>query len=154
MDPIDPNKPIRSLNDRKTARDFQKPGQPSFDALFKQRLESGPLKPSAPESPLPTEAIRPAQFTIEPTASGKIVVDQLQRLVDTMEMYHSKLDQAGTALKEIAPLVERMDSQSRSLVAVSGTGDDQSATLQEMVDQSLMLATLEISRFRSGYYNP
>ena len=153
MDAIDPNKPIHPATHSKTENDRQKTGRSSFDAVLKQQLGTDRLAPSAPQSLPLTAEIRPAQFTDEPQFSKHAVVDQLQHLVATMTAYQNKLDQTKTSLKEVAPLVDQMDSQSQLLTELSGSGGEQDGHLQELIDQSLMISTLEISKFRSGYYN-
>jgi hypothetical protein len=48
-----------------------------------------------------------------------MVVDQVKRLIDTMEVYQQKLIENGTTLKDIQPLVQQMKSESESLSATS-----------------------------------
>ena len=152
MDPIDPNKSIPAIITPQTANDQSKPGAPSFHTVFKESLDASNVQPSAPESLTLASGIHPAQFRDEPQSSAKTVVDQIKQLVDTMAAYQDKLAQKGATLKEVDPLVQQMATQSKALAAISETAGGQDAKLKEMIDQSLMLSTLEISRYRNGYY--
>ena len=153
MDPIDPNKRIQTIAAPQTGKVQSKPGKSSFDAVFKQHLDADNVQPSAPHSSSLASGIHPAQFALESQSSGKTVIDQIHMLVDTMAAYREKLAERGVGLKEVAPLVKEMESQNEALSKISGATGGQDGKLQDMIDQSLMLSTLEISKFRSGYYN-
>ena len=153
MDAIGPNKPIQTIAETKTRNGPTKPGKSSFDAVFKQSLDAGDVQPPASESLTLASGIHPAQFASESKPSEKAVVDQIHMLVDTLAAYHDKLADRGASLKEVAPIVQQMESQNKSLSEISGATGRQDSKLQEMVNQSLMLSTLEISKYRSGYYN-
>lgn len=153
MDPIDPNKAIRAIAKPDAAKVPSTKGKPSFDAVFKKRLEATHVQPAAAESSMQPSGVHPAQFAVAPQPSDTVVIDQIQNLIDTMDAYRERLVEKGTVLKEVAPLVQQMESQSETLSAASESAGGQDTSLQEMIDQSLMLSTLEISKFRSGCYN-
>ena len=81
-----------------------------------------------------------------------MLVDRVQRLIDTMGAYQQKLIDSGATLKDIQSLVQKMANESESLSAKSNAVEGQQR-LKTIVDQSLTLASMEIAKFNSGYYN-
>jgi DNA anti-recombination protein RmuC len=81
-----------------------------------------------------------------------MIVERVQRLIDTMGVYQQKLIDHGATLKDMQTLVQKMTSQSESLSATSNTVEGQEG-LKTIVNQSLTLASMEIAKFNSGYYN-
>ncbi len=149
---INPDKSILDITERNKGGNSQKVNRGEFDAVFRQAVASAEIKGTETEATNFISDIRPAQFTLEPSSSANMVVDQVQRLIDTLEAYQQKLIENGATLKEIHPLVQKMASQSESLYeTLSAMGDQE--TLQTIVNQSLTLASMEIAKFNSGYYN-
>ena len=100
MDIIDPNKPIQTTAEPKKEKVQLKPGQSTFDAVFKQRLGEGNVQPSVPDSLSLPSAVHPAQFASQSQSSGRIIVDQVHQLVDTLTAYQNKLADRETTMKE------------------------------------------------------
>ena len=81
-----------------------------------------------------------------------MIVDRVQQLIDTMGVYQQKLTDSGATLKDIQSLVQKMATQSESLSATSNAVEGQKS-LKTIVNHSLTLASMEIAKFNSGYYN-
>ena len=149
---INPDIPILDINERNKGGNSPKVSRGEFDAVFRQAVASTEIKVTETEATHFVSEMRPAQFTAEPLPSTNRVVDQVQRLIDTMEVYQQKLIEKGAMLKEIQPLVQKMASQSESLgETLSAMGDQE--TLKSIVNQSLTLASMEIAKFNNGTYN-
>ena len=149
---IDPEKPILNIADQKKTENRSRVQKGEFDAIFRQAVDSTEGRGLAIESTAFISQIRPVQFTAESLPSTNMVVDRVQQLIDTMGAYQQKLNDSGATLKEIQPLVEKMTSQSESLGATSSAVEIQES-LKTIVNQSLTLASMEITKFNSGYYN-
>lgn len=149
---IDPNKPIlnHSESHRAESRSNAKKGE--FDALFRQAIDSTEFKQAKTESAPFLCDIRPTQFTSEPLPSENMIVDRVQQLIDTMEIYQQKLIDSGATLKDIHRLVQKMAVESESLSDTSNAVEGQKS-LKTIVNQSLALASMEIAKFNSGLYN-
>ena len=148
---IDPDKSIAAITDLKKVRHRANTHKGEFDAVFRQAIDSTSIRGAKTESAPLTTDIRPAQFMSAPMPSTEMVVDQVQKLVETMTSFQKKLTDEGATLKEIHPLVEKMASQSSSLAALSAATGKQER-LNTIVNQSLMLASMEIAKFKSGHY--
>jgi hypothetical protein len=149
---IDPNKPILNpaQNDRAESRSRANSGR--FDAIFQQAVDSTEPKQTRTESAPLLSDIRPAQFSPESLPSEKMIIDRVDRLIDTMGGYQQKLIDGDATLRDIHRLVQQMAVESESLGVTSNALEGQ-ARLKTIVNQSLTLASMEITKFNSGYYN-
>lgn len=151
---IDPNKPIQPIVDPKTERDKAKPANGGFDTIFKQAINSEETRPPSAETTLAASGIRPARFSTQ--TEGKIAVSIIhgaEQLVDTLDAYREKLDEDGATMKDVEPLVQQMTSQSEALASMSRSEEASDDKLQGIVDQALVLSSMEIARYNSGHYN-
>jgi hypothetical protein len=149
---IDPDKPILNITEQKGVSDRAKTPSGEFGSVFRQAIESTEIKAAGTESAALISALRPARFIVEAPPTTEMVVDRVEQLIETMAAYRQKLMESGATLKEIQPLVGRMSSQSESLTALS-TAVAEQENLGAIVNQSLMLASMEIAKYNSGYYN-
>ena len=149
---IDPDKPIGKLTAPQKTPAPNQTQKGGFDAIFRETLVAPPIPVAAAESTALTAAVLPAPFAGAPDRSTPMMVDRLQRLIDTMEAYQQRLMAGDATLKEVQPLVERLEKHSRPLSALSEFAQ-QPDDLVIMVNQALMLASMEVARFKSGHYN-
>lgn len=149
---IDPDKLVLNILEQNRAKSLPNGQKGEFDAIFRQSIDSTEFKGAKTESSPLVSEIRPAQFSSESLPTANMVVDRVQQLIDTMGVYQKKLIDQGATLKDIQALVQKMASQSESLSATSRTvkGEER---LQAIVNQSLTLASIEIAKFNSGYFN-
>ncbi len=152
METIDPNKPIVNVTGHNKAESRPKVEKGEFDAIFRQAVDSTECKRPKTESAPFLSDIRPAQFSSESLPLEKRLVDRVQRLIDTMGVYQQKLIDSGATLKDIQSLVQQIATESESLSAASTAVEGQNR-LKAIVDQSLTLASMEIAKFNSGFYN-
>jgi len=151
---IDPNKPIQSIVDSKTQSDRAKPADSGFDTIFKQAIKSEDTQTYTAESTLAASDIRPARFSAQTEGdTGVSVVARTEQLVETLEAYQEKLDEVGATMKDVEPLVQQMTSQSEALASMSQSEKGSGDKLQGIVDQALMLSSMEIAKYKSGHYN-
>ena len=149
---IDPNKPILNTSEHNRAESQSNVKKGGFDAIFRQAVDSPEFKDAKTESAPFLSEIRPAQFSSESLPSANMIVDRVQHLIDTMGVYQQKLTDSGATLKDIQSLVQKMATQSESLSATSNAVEVQKS-LKTIVNHSLTIASMEIAKFNSGYYN-
>ena len=149
---IDPNKPILNTGGHNRAESRSNLKKGGFDAIYRQAVDSTEFKGAKTESAPFLSEIRPAQFSSESLPSANVIVDRVQQLIDTMGVYQQKLTDSGATLKDIQLLVQKMATQSESLSATSNAVEGQKS-LKTIVNHSLTLASMEIAKFNSGFYN-
>ncbi len=152
MEIIDPNKPIVNVAGHNKAESQSKVKKGEFDAIFRQAVDSTEFKRPKTESAPFLSDIRPAQFSSESIPSENMLVERVQRLIDTMGAYQQILIDSGASLKDIQSLVQKMATENESLSAASNAVEGQKR-LKTIADQSMTLASMEIAKFNSGYYN-
>ena len=148
---IDSNKPIQPTTKTGNANRPSKTHSGGFDAVFKQEMASKTTAPMKTESSSQVGGIRPAWFTNENHGATSTAFDRVEQLIDTMAAYQNKLIENGATLKEIHSLVQQMASQTESLTKLSDKMDA-SDNLKTIVNQSLMLSSMEISKYYDGHY--
>jgi hypothetical protein len=149
---IDPDNPIGTLSAPQQTPAPNQTQKGGFDAIFRETLVAPPVPIAATESTAVTGNVLPAPFAVAPDRSTPMMVDRLQRLIDTMEAYQQRLMAGNATLKEVQPLVERLEKHSQPLSALSEAAQ-QPDNLVIMVNQAVMLASMEVARFKSGHYN-
>jgi hypothetical protein len=149
---IDPNKTILNVPQGRSSGNRSNVKKGEFDSIFRKVADSATIKDAAAEATPSLSDVRPARFVTEPLSPTNMVVAQVKQLIDTMEVYQQKLMENGTTLKDIQTQVQKMASESESLSAVAASETEQES-LKTIIDQSLMLSSMEIAKFNSGYYN-
>lgn len=147
---VDPDKPIPTL--APVARGRSAASTEKFDSILHHLVDSTPARPAEARPTYPVSDIRPARFAEAVNASRVNVVDQIGRLLDTMDTYRRKLIENGSTLRQIEPLVKRMASESESLRVMSEALEDRER-LKDIAGQSLVISSIEIARFSGGHYN-
>lgn len=149
---IDPDNPIGTLGAPQRTPAPNQTQKGGFDAIFRETLVAPPVPIAATDSTAVTGNVLPAPFAGAPDRSTPMMVDRLQRLIDTMEAYQQRLMAGNATLKEVQPLVERLEKHCQPLSALSEAAQ-QPDSLVIMVNQAVMLASMEVARFKSGHYN-
>jgi len=149
---IDADKPIQGIAGQHGSQIGKKTTTGEFDSALQEAM--GPA--SAPKANVASTSfvdhIRPARFEAENSATETGVLDRVARLIDTMDIYRRKLMDSGNTLRDIQGLIQDMESQSQSLKSISAEVNNQD-DLSDVVDQSLMLSSMEIAKFNGGHYN-
>jgi hypothetical protein len=153
---IDADKAITNIDiaEIKKTQNRAKAQVGEFNAIFQQARDAKDVNPTETQSTSFLGGIRPARFTAETETapSTNMIADQVEQLIDTMEAYQQKLIDNDATLKEIQPLMDKMASHHERLSAISKGVDDQEK-LGAVVNQSLMLSSMEMTRYNSGFYN-
>jgi glutamine synthetase adenylyltransferase len=148
---IDANKPIQPLTKTgNTDRPSKSQGE-GFDAVFRQEMTGKTTAPATTESSSQVGGIRPAWFANDNHGAASRAFDRVEQLIDTMAAYQNKLIDNGATLRDIHSLVQQMSSQSESLEKLADKMDA-SDNLKTIVNQSLMLSSMEISKYYNGHY--
>jgi hypothetical protein len=149
---IDADKPIQGIAGQPGAQIGMKTTGGGFDSALQEAMGSTSTPKANVASTPFIDRIRPARFEAENSVTEARVLDCVKRLIDTMDVYRQKLMDNGNTLKDIQGLIQDMESQSQSLRSISAEVNNQ-GELSDVVDQSLMLSSMEIAKFNGGHYN-
>jgi len=130
----------------------QAPAQPG-DASFEKVLQNTMTDLGALESrrPAAQSLQHIAAVHVQPPATREEVISRVSQFLDVMEEYSLKLGRPQITLKEIAPLVDRMDAeiQSMRLLSEALPMDD---GIKAILDESLIRSSVELIKFKRGDY--
>ncbi len=148
---FNPEKTIQPSVDPKKTGSNQPTEKNDFQNVFQQAIGSVETKNNAVQSTSSVSEIRPARFETQPQVSDNVVAGQVDSLINTLEAYREALSNGEATLKDIEPLIDRIDRQSDSLSkACRNTETDDG--LKAIADQVLSLSSMELARYKSGYY--
>ena len=107
-----------------------------------------------------TAGVRPAAFTnslsaIRPTSTvdsnRQAAIDRVENLLGLLDDYRKNLSDSRISLRQIDPIVQKMDKLKETLEPVLDSLPDDEK-LKDIVNQTLVTASLEITKFYRGDY--
>jgi hypothetical protein len=149
---IDPNQEIlKSAYPDKTIRP-DKPANNEFGTMLKDAINNEPSKTSAENmkpqmlSSIPNIQINPL-FAVQdnPTA------ERTENFLDILEEYQNKLLDPQATLRDIHPLIKRMETEQEALTPVLNSlppGDG----LKDILNDALVNSEVEVIKFNRGDY--
>jgi len=137
--------------------DHQKPKTTSgqhptgFQKIFDDLLQNQSKGVSVPSSP--AHAINPMPLTANAIEGLPVKTDlqAMERFVDSLDAYQQRLADPACSLRELEPVLGRLEKAQRHLSDVSEKTPADSP-LKAIMNEGLVTATMEICRFRSGIY--
>jgi hypothetical protein len=118
-----------------------------FGEILKQTIDQAPA--SDPVA-APAAAIRAQSVTSTPDPSG---VGRLEGYLDLLENYCQKLSNPRVSLKGLEANIRQLEEGRDALVRTLGSLPE-SDRLNDVLNQTLVTAEVEIMRFRRGDYLP
>lgn len=122
-----------------------------FQTILKQTVgcTDGENQTSRVAHPFSMQSVRPI---VAPEAEAALpLADRIDRLVDQLENYRFKLADPQASLKSIQPLLNDMAASSEKL-APKLEHLDEGDPLYDILNRSLVMVSLEITRFNRGDY--
>ena len=122
-----------------------------FQEILKQTVACSAAEKQATRvaHPFGPQSVR---LIARPEADGALSLeDRIDRLVDRLENYRLKLADPQTSLKSIQPLLNDIAATSEKLASKLKNLDEQNP-LKDILNRSLVMASLEITRFNRGDY--
>ena len=129
----------------------QPPAEKEFGNILKESVENVKKentgsRPTSFVSPLSgVQMIRTSKF------DKQFAIDRTENLIGLLDQYRHKLADPGTTLKNIDPIVRKIDQETENLAPVlDSLPEDED--LKNIVNQTLVTASLEVSKFYRGDY--
>jgi len=149
---IDPNQEIlKSAYTDKTIR-LDKPANNEFGTMLKDAINNEPSRTNSENmkpqmiSSIPNIQINPL-FAVQDNP----IVEQTENFLDILEEYQNKLLDPQTTLRDIHPLIQRMESEKETLTPVLNSlppGDG----LKDILNDALVNSEVEVIKFNRGDY--
>ena len=128
-------------------------GSEKFDDILRKTIGN---KAQGVAGPLPTAYVNPLAG-IQPMANLEMdrrgTVDMVEYLVDLLDQYRQQLSDPRLTLKKIDPIIKEIEKQREKLApALESLPDGEK--LKDIVNETLVTASLEVTKFYRGDYIP
>jgi hypothetical protein len=131
--------PIPPARDDKAASDFRAVLREVQAKETPEKTGTLSLPPLSSAIPLITlEATAPAG-----QASDRGIVSEVETLLDVLEEYQCEMDNPSVSLKQVQPLIERMETETKKLLPALDTLPDDS-TLKDILNRILVASSVEV----------
>ena len=94
-------------------------------------------------------AIQPPTFS---ERDKQVALDRVENFIGLLDQYHQKLADPRINLKNIDPIIREINQEKENLTPVLDSLPD-GEELKNIINQALVTATLEISKFYRGDYS-
>jgi hypothetical protein len=92
-----------------------------------------------------------AQMQPSPVTDTLCAIDRTEKLIDLLDQYRQKLAKPGNTLRSIDPIVREIDKETANLAPILESLPEGEA-LKKIVNQTMITASLEVTRFYRGDY--
>ena len=150
---IDPNQEIlkSAYNNDKTIRP-DKPAGNGFGTMLKDAINNEPSKINSENmKPQMINSIPNIQLNPLFAVQDNPIVEQTENLLDILEEYRNKLLDPQATLRDIHPLIQRMEREKETLTPVLNSlqpGDG----LKDILNDALVNSEVEVIKFNRGDY--
>jgi hypothetical protein len=150
---IDPNQEIlkSAYNNDKTIR-HDKPAGNEFGTMLKDAIDNEPSRTNSENmKPLMINSIPNIQLNPLFAVQDNPIIEKTENFLDLLEEYKNKLLDPQTTLRDIHPLVQRMESEKETLTPVLNSlppGDG----LKDILNDALVNSEVEVIKFNRGDY--
>ena len=146
-------KEIAGLEKIQKARKEEK-NAASFQEVLKNTLEKsgGASNADALSSIAPLSQTSPIQISPVALVAGNPVVKEIESLVELLEEYQEKMENPSFTLKDIYPLILRMEGETERLQPVLNSMPEGSAA-KDILNRALVASAVEVIKFNRGDYN-
>jgi len=125
------------------------PGDASFEKILQQEMaEAGA---GATGRAVAQGLQRTTAASVQPPATRQEAATRVWRFLDVLEEYSLQLSRPHMTLRDIAPLVDRMDAeiQDMRLLSEALPADD---GIKSILDETLIRSSVELMKFKRGDY--
>ena len=149
---INQNQEILANNYAGKTNAKQKPTGSEFGAILNETLgQTSQATANDPQMPK-IEGLSKTQFDFFSSAENG-TVKQVENFLKILSDYQEKLGNPEAGLKEISPLVDQMRKEKQGLASALNALPDGDG-LKEILNETLILSSLETIKFNRGDYNP
>jgi len=149
---IDPTQELLKAQYTDKTSAAQKPGKDEFSAMLKEAIESDSSNAvQDKKGPQMISSVAQLEFNTRFTVQNNPIVERTEQFLDLLEQYQTKLMDPQASLRDIHPLIERMEKEKDVLAPLMDSlpqGDE----LKDILNNALVSATVETIKFNRGDY--
>ncbi len=149
---IDPNPEILKTQYPEKTATTEKPAKDEFSGMLKEAIDNEPSKTveGSKKSQMISNVAQVQLNTFLPVQNNPIV-GRTEQFLDLLEQYQAKLMDPQASLKDVHPLIEKLESEKDALAPFMDSlpqGDE----LKDILNNALVSATVETIKFNRGDY--
>lgn len=129
-------------------RKTKKTGTKGFDAILDENVKT---MSTAKAGTAKTQAVKSVAPVFTPAMDREEVASRVMKFLDAMDEYAEKLGSANVSLKEMSPLIARIEMEKNDLQKISETLSPMDE-MKGIVDEVLVRSTVEVIKFNRGDY--
>ncbi|MCF8144174.1 MAG: hypothetical protein K9N21_09665 [Deltaproteobacteria bacterium] len=123
-----------------------------FGEILKETMETVSSPTSTGQAPSLVKPIGGICFDPSSLSTTTPVLEQTERLLDTLDAYRQKLGDREVGLSEMDPLINEIKKQYEGLTSKADALPD-GDPLREILNQTLIVSSLEVLKFSRGDYS-
>ena len=151
---INPNDKILANTHTEKIDKKEKPSGKAFGAILSERIENASKAGVETAKPTPINTLSEIQLNSFFPAKETPTIDRVEKLLDILDEYQNKLGNPQATLKDIYPLITKMEAGREQLLPLLDSIADGDG-LKDILNQALTTSSLEIIKFNRGdYLNP
>ena len=127
------------------------PASSGFKQVFNETLQKPDGVHHKPAPVLQSAATMPCSLNAIDSVDAVSGVQMMEDFIDALEGYQQQLADPSNCLRDIAPSLERLEQARRHLAGFASEAPADSP-LGPIMNEGLVMATMEIQRFHSGVY--
>ena len=127
------------------------PADKEFGTILKETVEN---TPKAKPGPLKTNFVNPlsgVQLIPSSSPDKKVTVERIEKMIDLLDQYRQMLADPLTSLKKIDPIIKELGQEKEKMAPVLDSLNDDEG-LKNILNQTLVTASLEVTKFYRGDY--
>lgn len=148
---INDNDPILKNFFPETKTAPQPSADQEFGAILKESVGNVEKEDTGPRQTTFINPLTGIQMSPSSKADKQFTLDRIENLIGLLDQYRHQLADPGITLKNIDPIIRKIDRETQNLAPdIDALPDDED--LKNIINQTLVTASLEISKFYRGDY--
>lgn len=138
-----PDKPTKSQSD----------GQKGFDRILKETVANAQKLDAKPRQTTFANPLASIRLTTQGPLVPESVIDRIENMIDLLDRYRHNLADSRMNLKQLDPIIGEIARENDNLAVLADTLRDND-DLKNILDRTMVTASLEVTKFYRGDYLP
>jgi len=137
-------------NDQKTNKVAETTGN-KFEEILQQTINKSSSSENQTTTLPPLQNISNIRFDLISNIDRTQNIERVEKFLDVLENYQKKLEDPSVNLKEMYPLVTRMESEVENMLPLLNSLPDEDG-MKDILNRILVTSTVEAIKFNKGDY--
>ena len=129
----------------------QAPVNKEFGAILDETIAETSQTDTGTRKTAMVERLSAIQFDSSPSLNENPILEQTEKLLNTLDNYREKLQNPEVSLEDISPLVSEMQTEKEGLTSALNSLPDGDG-LKDILNEAMITSSLEAAKFNRGDY--